>query len=554
MVAYVVGNFRTGDFGGNADLDPGPGVISFYAKDDSSYVLKLLPGGPLAWVRVFLGGGNGTRNAYAITTDGDSNLYMVGSFDDKIDFDGVTLEADGLAFYLVKLNWQGSGLWARQLGGKPFDIDVNDRGDIGIVGDFWGTTDLDPGPGQHYVSTAGGYDRDCFLVTFDREGNFLAGTGFGGASNDRLHAVEIDGIGDLYAAGDFSETIHFDEGLPPLISMGGTDAFVTKFDPAHGLMWAAALQGPSDESALALSLGRNGHVYTVGSFAGTVDFDPQPGSANLTSHGGSDGYISKLDSNGHYVWAGQLGDVVRGISISQEGVIDVAGSFTESTDVDPGPGEFVLDSAGGSAGFLATLWQCTAEVADDGLDQDCNGTDTVTCHVDADGDGHGGLETSLADDGSCDAEQHERDLGDDCDDADATIHPGAVETCNRNDDDCDVVVDEGFDQDGDGYSLCALPVADCDDVSPAIKPGAVELPGNTVDEDCDGSLGVCDPTATWKNHGEFVRCVADECEQLVAAGALTQTQCDLLVGQVGRSSVGKEVTVRQRGSGGPAQY
>jgi hypothetical protein len=265
------------------------------------------------------------------------------------------------------------------------------------------------------------------------------------------------------------------------------------------VIWAHGLGGPSEESALGLSLDRNGHVYTVGSFSGTVDFDPEVGSANLASYGESDAYISVLDSDGHYVWAGQLGgagsDAAGKISISPDGFVDVSGSFTKSGDFDPGPGNVLLNPVGYGDAFLVRLSQCTAEVADDGIDQDCNGTDTVTCQVDADGDGYGGSEITLASDGSCDADQHERTREEDCDDADATIHPGGA-----------------------------------------------ELPGNTVDEDCDGRLGACDPTTTWRNHGEFVRCVADQCERLVQAGVVTRIQCDILLGQAGKSSVGKQAT------------
>ncbi len=59
----------------------------------------------------------------------------------------------------------------------------------------------------------------------------------------------------------------------------------------------------------------------------------------------------------------------------------------------------------------------------------------------------------------------------DCDDKNADVHPGAIEACNGKDDNCDKQIDEGFDQDNDGYFQCAHTgkVADCNDHNAAIN-------------------------------------------------------------------------------------
>jgi Putative metal-binding motif/Bacterial pre-peptidase C-terminal domain len=58
------------------------------------------------------------------------------------------------------------------------------------------------------------------------------------------------------------------------------------------------------------------------------------------------------------------------------------------------------------------------------------------------------------------------------------------EICNQIDDDCDGLVDEGFDQDGDGYTTCG---GDCADNAPAVHPGATEV-FDGVDDDCNGVI------------------------------------------------------------------
>ena len=122
------------------------------------------------------------------------------------------------------------------------------------------------------------------------------------------------------------------------------------------------------------------------------------------------------------------------------------------------------------------------EIADDGIDQDCDGADTVTCFEDLDEDGYGSVDTVLAADGDCD-DPGESNLATDCDDDDEQVHPGASETCNGGvDDDCDPATDETVDGDGDGYSICD---GDCDDAAETVFPGAEEA--------CDGLDNDCDP-------------------------------------------------------------
>lgn len=113
------------------------------------------------------------------------------------------------------------------------------------------------------------------------------------------------------------------------------------------------------------------------------------------------------------------------------------------------------------------------------------------------------------------AEDHDGDGYDataDCDDNDAAVSPGARESCNEVDDDCDGTVDEEPedgtvwypDADGDGYGrasadpvwACAQPAefaagfTDCDDSNAAIHPDAVETDcADPVDYNCDGSTG-----------------------------------------------------------------
>ncbi len=134
----------------------------------------------------------------------------------------------------------------------------------------------------------------------------------------------------------------------------------------------------------------------------------------------------------------------------------------------------------------------------DGIDADCDGIDPsiTVCFVDGDGDGYGSAATLTSADADCD-DPGESDLSSDCNDFAAGTHPGAPELCDSVDSDCDGSLVDGFvDTDGDGAPNCTDPdddndsvadAADCAPLDASISPLAFDVPGDGVDQDCDGA-------------------------------------------------------------------
>jgi hypothetical protein len=178
----------------------------------------------------------------------------------------------------------------------------------------------------------------------------------GGNGVDEGNGVAVDGRGNVLTVGDFEGTVDFDPGpgVFNLASAGVLDAFVSKLDAAGNLLWARRLGGASSDSANAVAVDSTGGILTLGTFVGTVDFDPGPGVFDLTAPGEWGVFISKLDADGNFVWAKQLSGATgalraSGIAVDSGGNVVTLTSFATpgTIDADPGPGTFFLSDTGG---------------------------------------------------------------------------------------------------------------------------------------------------------------------------------------------------------------
>jgi hypothetical protein len=173
-------------------------------------------------------------------------------------------------------------------------------------------------------------------------------------------------------------------------------------------------------------------------------------------------------------------------------------------------------------------------------------------------------ESGIADSGATDSDTNADTDGDgygddDCDDANASVHPGAPETCDQLDNDCNGIADDGAvdaptwyrDSDGDLYgsesdtvSDCAMPdgfaeaSGDCDDTRGSVHPSAAEVCNDGVDNDCivggddacrqqgvlgdDVTVDIDNPYGLWG--------IADTSALALAGDVIGDSSPDLLVG------------------------
>ena len=90
------------------------------------------------------------------------------------------------------------------------------------------------------------------------------------------------------------------------------------------------------------------NIYSIGYFDGTKDFNPGAGTFYMTTDNTADLYIQKLDSNGNFIKAVQIGDsaflTYHKSFVDGEGFIYLSLSFLKSLDADPGPNDSLVFS------------------------------------------------------------------------------------------------------------------------------------------------------------------------------------------------------------------
>lgn len=238
--------------------------------------------------------------------------------------------------------------------GYGYDIAVDAAGSVYTTGAFEGTVDFDPGAGVVNLTSAG--SGDVFISKIDSYGDFVWARRLGSTGDDLARGLATDSSGNVHVVGKFQGTVDFDpgSGVSNLTSAGFTDAFVAKFDPSGGVLWAQRFGGTSIDEAMSVAVDASGNVHVVGSFGDTVSF----GSTSLTASN-LDVFVLKLNASGVVAWAVGFGgtdpDDGWGIAVDSSGNVYTSGYFRLTVDFDPGGGVISRTTAGFEDAFVLKL-------------------------------------------------------------------------------------------------------------------------------------------------------------------------------------------------------
>ncbi len=180
---------------------------------------------------------------------------------------------------------------------------------------------------------------------------WLWSTGAGGTFSSTSYAISRYDSTTYFMTGGFSGATY------SFSSSGESDIFIARSGcewlPLGGYKyfwsWSARAGGTGNDCGYGISTDNAGNSYVTGIFSGTAEF----GNASLTSSGGEDMFIAKLDMDGNWLWAIRAGgignDIGYCISIDSAGNSYVTGQFQGTASF----GTIMLNSIGESDIFIA---------------------------------------------------------------------------------------------------------------------------------------------------------------------------------------------------------
>jgi len=344
---YLAGNFTN-----VLDFDPGAGLAYLPAENSEDiYIVKYDSLGRYIWAKDLTG--NTSEKISSIAADSTGDIYVIGTFSGKVDFDPSAatafLNATQATMFIAKYSSSGNYLWAECTTGayaQGNSITINQANNLCVTGTFKGKVDFDPSAGIASI-TSSSLNWDMFIAEYTSAGafNWVKDIQAGLYGICEVESMKLDQKGNIYLGGTFSDTIDFDPSLKAakLSSGGYRDAFIAKYDSSGNYIWAKSTQGMagslSQVSSVAVDASQN--VYVAGYFDSIVDFDPSAVIRKLHSFGNDDIFIAKYDSLGSYVWAKQMGgnasfgDRAQAIGLDTNCNVYVTGYFSGTADFDP---------------------------------------------------------------------------------------------------------------------------------------------------------------------------------------------------------------------------
>ena len=303
------------------------------------------------WVKSF--GGINSDKGISIGTDSLGFIYVSGFYNSEATFDAITLSngspGTNKEAFLMKLDSLGNVLWViaggNQSGGccddRALGMHVTPGGYVYLTGTYWSSFYI----GTCSISGSNAHDGSL-LTKIDPNGNciwartFGADNTSGGCSwpiydaDDHSYDVKVDDDKFIYVTGFFSGyDADFDA-----ITLSNPDwnntctplGYIVKFDDNGDVIWADKFDGVKDQRGSRdnrLAIDQFSNIYVTGGFENTGNYGP----FSITSNGEWDAFLFKMNKDGDWLWAKNIGsnktDRANSIAVDICGDVYITGEY-----------------------------------------------------------------------------------------------------------------------------------------------------------------------------------------------------------------------------------
>ncbi len=342
---YVLGQF-------SQTMDMGLATTHQSAGLEDVFLMKLDRDGDPLWSRSF--GGKSHDYADHVVVDAAGDVFITGSFMEKIDFGGKTHRCRGVHdVFVAKLDGDGNYLWSKAYGDGQDQICLRPlpTGDGGVflAGYFRGVVNLGGKPHRSYP------DKAAFVGRLDSRGKRVWSEQFGHIFDYAMPGLALAANGDLILGSGSDPTREFTgKRMKRIDRMMDLGVVVARYDASGKRLWRKRFGNGNDNLHTEVALGPYGDIVVAGSFGGTVNF----GGGEIKSGSMADIYVAALDPEGKHLWSRHFGggryQYLTGLAVDGEGNTYIAGQFMGG-NIDFGGEEPLTSETSNDGAFMARL-------------------------------------------------------------------------------------------------------------------------------------------------------------------------------------------------------
>ena len=284
----------------------------------------------------------GYEDGNAITADDSGNVYVSGQIEYTTHFDGgMQLSSNGIHdIFVGKYSPDGTLKWVRNAGGRGGDVGYGVA--VDNLHNCYATGEIeDTAEFSSTVSLISAGGNDIFVSKYNTNGQLVWAKRFGSTESDKGYSLMTNSNGDVFLTGFYSAHIYFDN--IHLTPAGLSDVYTLKMNSSGVVQWAKKGAGTGEDRGKGITFDNNGNIYVAGYFTNQATFS----GTTITNNGTTGSFLVKYDANGQLIWikSNCCGtSEYDGIAIDENGFVYTTGYFEGSVTI----GNTTLTSSGNS--------------------------------------------------------------------------------------------------------------------------------------------------------------------------------------------------------------